>query len=102
MIWAKDQEHDIVMINGKATALISIKYKLTKQAVDDLLKREINRVKYFLEWVWSKHKLLWWVATFILDDEAEEYAKSKWLYVLTRKWDDTLVLNEKWFKPKEF
>ena len=90
------------MINGKATALISIKYKLTKTWVDDLIAREIKRVKYFLRDVWSDHKLLWWVATFILDDEVEEYAKSKWLYVITRKWDDTLILNEKWFVGKEF
>ena len=102
LIWAKDQEHDIVLINGKATALISVKYKLTKKWVDDLIKREINRVKYFLRDVWSTHKLLWWVATFILDDKVEEYAKSKWLYVITRKWDDTLFLNEKWFIGKEF
>lgn len=102
LIWSADQEHDIVMINWKATALISIKYKLSKEAVDDLIKREITRIKYFLRDVWSDHKLLWWVATFILDDETEEYAKSKWLYVITRRWDDTVILNEEWFVWKEF
>jgi len=43
----KDQEHDIIMINGKASALISVKYKLNKEYVDDFVNREMEKIKYF-------------------------------------------------------
>ena len=101
-ITTDNQEHDIVMINGKSSALISVKYRLTIANVDDFINREVHKLKRFLKWVWSKHKLYWWVATFILDDKVEEYAKEMWLYVFIRKWEDTKIINSKDFEAKEF
>ena len=102
IISADWQEHDIVLINWKVSALISIKYKLKKQDVDDMVEREIWRVKYFFTKLWSKHKLYAWIASFIVNEEVEKYAKSKWLYVFSRKWDDVLALNDKDFIWTEF
>ena len=96
---SKWQEHDIIMINGKTTALISIKYNLTEKAIDDLIDREM---KSYIKKYWSKYKLYGWVASFIVTEDVEKYAKSKWLFVITRKWDDTLILNDENFVAREF
>jgi hypothetical protein len=102
IITAEWQEHDIVLINWKSSALISVKHKLHKKDVDSLIWKEMTRMKYYLNKLWSKHKLYGWVASYIVNKDIEEYAKSKWLFVITRSWDNTIILNEKDFEWKVF
>ena len=102
IITADWQEHDIILTNWRASALISVKYKLHKKDIDSLLKKEMVRMKYFLHNVGSKHRLYWWIASFVVNKEVEEYAKSKWLYIFTRDGDSTILLNDDNFVAQEF
>ena len=96
------QEHDIVLINWKASALVSVKYKLKKRDIDNMIDKELKRVKYFFNRLWSKHRLYGWIASFIVSDELRDYAKKRWLYIFTRKGDDVEALFEKDFVWAEF
>ena len=60
------------------------------------------RMKYYLNKLNSNHKLYWGIASYIVNKEDEEYAKSKWLFVITRNWENTVFLNDKDFVWKAF
>ena len=102
IITADGQEHDIILTNGRASALISVKYKLHKKDIDSLVNKEMSRMKMFLSNVGSTHRLYGWIASYIVKEEVEEYAKSKWLYVFTRDGDNTILLNDENFVAHEF
>ena len=96
------ENHDIILTNGRALALISVKYKLHKKDIDSLVNKEMSRMKMFLSNVGSTHRLYGWIASYIVKEEVEEYAKSKWLYVFTRDGDNTILLNDENFVAHEF
>ena len=95
-------EHDIVLINWEASAVISVKYKLRKKDIDSLLNREMGIIRNFYHDLRINQKLYWAVASYIISKDVEKYAKEKWLFVLTQSWEGTRILNKKWFKAKTY
>ena len=102
MITTDGQEHDIILINGQSSALISVKHKLHKKDIDSIVNDEMPRMKYFLRGVGSTHRLYGWVASFVVSDAVQRYAQEQGLYVLTRSGENTLVLNDADFQAQEF
>ena len=102
IITSDGDEHDIVLINGETTALISIKYKLHKKDVDKLVSTELKRIQHFFEKLGSKHLLYGGVASYVVNEDVQKYAEEKGLFVITRSGENTLFLNKKGFKAKTF
>ena len=95
-------EHDIVLINNSASALISVKYKLHGKDVDNLLEREAERFRRFLRKLGSAHSFYAGVASFIVNREVQDYAVGKGLWVVARSGRNSVVLNEPAFRPRRF
>ena len=102
IISSDGHEHDIVLVNGKCSALISVKYKLYKKDVDHLVTKELKRVRHFWNRMGSKHILYGGIASYVVSDEVGKYAEDKGLYVITRSGENTVFLNKKSFKAKGF
>lgn len=99
IIASERSEHDIVLINGQASALISVKYKLKEKDIDYLIEKELVRVKHFFHKLGSQHKLYGGVASYIITPEVEEYAKEKGIYVFGRSGKNVELRNEIDFQP---
>ncbi|MBF0433577.1 MAG: hypothetical protein HQK83_20025 [Fibrobacteria bacterium] len=102
IITADGDEHDIILVNGQITALISVKYKLYKKDVDSLVAKELKRIQHFLDKWGSTHVLYGGVASYIVSEEVSKYAQDKGLYVITRSGENTVFLNKKSFRAKSF
>ena len=102
IITSDGDEHDIVLVNGEVTALISVKYKLHKKDVDKLVSTELKRIQHFFGKLGSRHRLYGGVASYIVKEDVQKYAESKGLYVISRSGDNTVVLNKDNFQAKVF
>ena len=95
-------EHDIVLLNDTVSALISVKYKLHKTDVDNLLGKETERFKRLLRKLGSTHSFYAGVAAFILDKWVEDYAIGKGLWVVSRSGKNSAVVNGPAFEARRF
>ncbi len=95
-------EHDIVLINDRVSALISVKCKLREKDVDSLIGREAERFGRLLRKLGSAHSFHAGVAAFILDKKLEDYAVGNGLWVVTRSGTNSVVLNDPVFQARRF
>lgn len=102
IISSEESEHDIVMINGEVSALISVKYKLKKEHIDYLVDTELNRIRSFYHRLGSKHKLFGGMAAYIIPHHLENYARAKGVFLFGRAGDNVQALNHSDFKPQDF
>lgn len=100
IIASDDSEHDIALINGEISALISVKHKLSKKHIDYVIEQELPRLKRFYHKIGSHHQLLGGVAGYIVPESVEIYAQKKGLYVLIRAGSDVSLRNPANFKPR--
>jgi hypothetical protein len=82
---AQKYEYDIMMINGKALAVIETKYKATKEGLTQL-QRNIDGVRLAMP-EFNKHKIYGGIAAFSINDKLIDEAHKKGYFVLQRKGD---------------
>jgi hypothetical protein len=78
-------EYDIMLINGKALAVIETKYKATKDGLTQL-QRNIEGVRLAMP-EFKSHKVYGGIAAFSINDKLIDEAHKKGYFVLQRKGD---------------
>ncbi|MEI7511342.1 MAG: hypothetical protein WCJ84_04260 [Candidatus Peregrinibacteria bacterium] len=90
----EDSEHDIVLMNGNSSAVISVKHTLKKADIDHLVTEEVPRFqRLFLRYVPRSYTLYSGIASFVVDKEIEKYATEKGVLVFTRAGKDVQLKN---------
>ena len=95
-------EADIFIENGDYAIPVEIKTKLTKQSVNEHIKR-IGRMRQNLDSKGDKRKLIGAVAGGVIPDNVLKYAQEKGFFVLTQSGDNVVIADTpSGFKPREW
>jgi hypothetical protein len=84
-------EYDIMMINGKAVAIIETKFKARESSVADTLKKAFTFRKNFPQY--QSHKLYIGLAAVVFEANIEQECKDEGLVVI-KQVGDTVVIND--------
>jgi RecB family endonuclease NucS len=96
-------EVDIFLENGDTVMAIEVKPNLTKDHIDEHIKR-IEKIRYYMDL--PKHndqrKLVGAVAGGNVPENVRDYAEEKGLYVLVQNGENVKVEESKEYKPKRW
>ena len=84
-------EYDILMINGKAVAIIETKFKARESSVSDTLKKAVQFRKNFPKY--KSHKLYLGLAAMVFEPLIEQACKNEGIAVI-KQVGDTVVIND--------
>ncbi len=93
-------EIDILLANGEYSVLIEVKTTLKVEDVNDHIERLSRFKEYFPRY--ADTKVIGAVAGIKITEDADKYAYKKGLFVITQSGDTVKILNDKYFKPKEW
>ena len=84
-------EYDIMMINGKAVAIIETKFKARASGVSDTLKKAKQFRRNFPQY--KSHKLYLGLAALVFDTAIEQKCKNAGIAII-KQVGDTVVIND--------
>ena len=97
----RGKEYDIVLYNGKAVALFSVKHKVHPKDIEKFVTKDIPEfTKSFPQY--KDYDIYGGIATFALDDEISEQAEKQGLFVFTQSGENPKMINDKTFEAKTF
>ena len=95
------KEYDIIMVNGDSVAVVSVKYKLHLEDIDNFAKKDLKDFKkYFPEF--KNYKVYAGIASKFISEDLSKMITEAGLFAISQSGKEIQVLNEGQLQAKVF